>query len=258
VPILSNKETTMEYESLILGVLFSIGIFAAKSGVGLSYVLGGRKMAGAKAAVLLLFLLAYGVVFAGVAWGLSRMNLLAHLEGVQAFLRSGMIIHLGMAALMVIWGWVLLTRPVRTGGSSRGWVLLAVPCPVCVAVILFSAGFLIACFPEAPGRVVAGLYLAFVLVSFLVLGGIFLLRRGGGGSSESFLGGAMMLIAVYFIMSVTVMPQFADVEDVYRLAMNQGRTGAPEISHLMTFLIIFVSAFAGGFGYRYQKTRSLS
>lgn len=242
----------MEYESLILGVLFSIGIFAAKSGVGLSYVVGGKKKKRAKAAVMLFFLLTYGAVFTVAGWVLNRLDLVAHLDGIQAFLRTGMIVHLVMAALMMIWGMALLTRSGK-GGASRGWIVLAVPCPVCAGVILFSAGFLIACFPETPWRVMAGLYLAFVMISLLVLGGIFFLRSGRGGSPESFLGGGMMLIAVYFLLSVTIMPQFADVEDVYRLAMNRGQTGSPEVPQVVLFLIISAAAFAGGFGYRFYK-----
>lgn len=248
----------MEYESLILGVLFSIGIFAAKSGVGLSYVLSGRKKVRAKTAVLLLFLLTYGIVFAAVAYCLGRVNFLSHLEGIQAFLRSGMIVHLVMAALMVIWGRMLLVRSGRGGGESRGWLLLAIPCPVCVSVILFSSGFLIAFFPETPGLVVSGLYLAFIAVSLIVLGVVALLRKGGNGSPESFLGGAMMLIAAYFFLSVTVMPQFADVEDVYRLAVNQGGAGSPEPHRLVMLFMISAAVFAGGFGYQMHKKRSLS
>jgi hypothetical protein len=47
---------------------------------------------------------------------------------------------------------------------------------------------------------------------------------------------------------VTVMPQFADVDKIYRLARYQGGVPSQEVLHLMPFWVLGVAAFFGGFG----------
>ena len=69
----------MLYKSLILGVLFSIGVFAGKSGIGLAYLLGRTPSWQGKALRLLGFALLYALVFALAAWGLRVLDPLAHL-----------------------------------------------------------------------------------------------------------------------------------------------------------------------------------
>jgi hypothetical protein len=79
----------MLYKSLIMGVLFSIGIFAGKSGVGLAYLLGRTPSWKEKLSRLLAFALLYGFLFALVAWGLRVFDPLAHLEGSSVFSDPG-------------------------------------------------------------------------------------------------------------------------------------------------------------------------
>jgi predicted transporter len=74
---------------------------------------------------------------------------------------------------------------------------------------------------------------------------------------ESLLGGAMILVAVYFFLSVTVLPQFADVDKIYRLAMYQGQKPSQERVHLVPFSILTATAFVGGYGFKSKKIRSI-
>jgi predicted transporter len=168
-----------------------------------------------------------------------------------------MLVHLAMAGLMMGWGLVLLKQNTASQSKSRGWLMLAVPCPVCVTVIFFSAGFLITCFPETPKTVVLALYLAFVLINLATLSGIGLYRKRHAMLPESLLGGAMILVAVYFFLSVTVLPQFADVDKIYRLAMYQGQKPSQERVHLVPFSILTATAFVGGYGFKSKKIRSI-
>jgi predicted transporter len=248
----------MAYESLILGVLFSIGIFAVKSGLGISYVVDGQKQKRAKAGVFLLFAMTYGLVFAAAAAALTRIDPVRHLAAIDAFVRSGMMVHLLLAGLLMVWGVLLLKGGGGNGKKSRAWLLLAVPCPVCATVIFFSAAFLCALFPEVPNVAVLLLYLAFVSINLVTLVMAALYRNRRAGAAESFLGGAMLLMALYFFVSVTVMPQFADVEKIYRLALYQGETPPQKAVHLLPFSLLAASAFACGYGFMSKKMRSLT
>ncbi len=247
----------MAYQSLILGVLFSIGIFAVKSGVGISYFVAAREKKGARIGGLLLFALIYFLVFAAAAYSLSRIDPIRHLAAIQSFIQSGMMVHVIMAGLMMAWGVMLLKQSNGSARRSMGWLMLAVPCPVCATVIFFSAGFLITCFPERPNFVVLALYLAFMLINLVTMGVVFLYPKRKTTPPESFLGGTMLLLAVYFFLSVTVMPHFADIDKVYRMARYQAETRSQGTLYLIPFTLLAVMAFAAGFGFKSKQIRSL-
>jgi predicted transporter len=235
--------------------LFSIGIFAVKSGVGMAYLVAGQEKKRAKAGVFLLFALTYGLVFVAADILLNTIDPVRHLAAIQSFIRSGMVVHLLLAGLLTVWGILLLKGGRGHQKKSKGWLLLVVPCPVCGTVILFSAGFLFALFPEAPTSAVLVLYLAFVSINLITMGLIGLYQNRRAGPAASFLGGAMLLMALYFIVSMTVMPQFADVEKIYRLALYQGQAPAQKVAHLLPFSLLAGTAFACGYGFKSKKMR---
>jgi predicted transporter len=253
----------MLYKSLILGVLFSIGIFAVKSGVGISYVAGQRKRTRDVILVVLLFALAYGVVFGIAGLILPRIDPMRHLAAVQAFIQSGMIVHLAMAGLMMGWGLLLLKQHKHNTVSStrstpsKAWLVLVLPCPVCITVILLSSAFLITCFPDHPVWVVLSLYLAFLTVGLSSMGVIHRFRQRSAVSFEVFLGAAMLLIAAYFLVSVTVMPQFGDLDKVYRLASYPDDSPSHGVSQLILLISSAALAFGAGYGVTSIKIRRL-
>lgn len=246
----------MLYKSLILGVLFGIGIFAAKSGVGLAYVISGRQRPRTTASVLLVFAMTYGLLFVLIALVLHRIDPVRHLTAIQGFLRSGMLVHMVMAGLMAVWGIVLLKRRRAEAATSRGWLLLVLPCPVCAGVILFSGAFLVSLFPDGRLWVLSGLYFAFLLISLLTMGGIHRFRRRARHFPEAFLGGTMLLMAAYFMLSVTVMPQFADLESVYRLARYQADTTPRDALGAILLALTAAAAFTLGCVCKLRRIRS--
>jgi predicted transporter len=247
----------MAYENLIVGVLFSIAVFAAKSGVGIFYLVAGQEKRRTRIGAFALFAATYALVFAGVAMVLTRIDPLRHLAAIQSFVRSGMGVHVILALLLMGWGVLLLKGGGGHGKRSRGWLLLAVPCPVCVTVIFFTTGFLLTCFPDRPAATVLALYLAFILINLATMGTIAFYQKGRRVSAESLLGGAMILIALYFLISVSLMPQFADVDKIYRLALYEGHLPSPKGAFLLPFSILTAAAFIGGYGFKHQKIRSI-
>lgn len=246
----------MLYESLIMGVLFSISVFAGKSGIGLAYLLGRTPSKKGKIARLLAFSLMYGLVFGLAAWGLRVLDPLEHLETIQGFLQSGMQAHLVMAGVMFAWGLALLRRPHQHGSTSRGWLLLTLPCPVCATVIVFSLAFGISLFPDQFGQVASGLYLAFLLISLMVMGFMLGLGKMTAQSAETLLGGAMVLLGAYFLLSMAILPQFADIDKIYRMAHYQAPGQQQELSALLPLVVLTLFTFLAGFGCTHHKIRS--
>ncbi|WP_448873700.1 DUF2162 family putative transporter [Desulfobulbus propionicus] len=246
----------MLYKSLIMGVLFSIGVFAGKSGVGLAYLLGRTPSWKEKLSRLLAFALLYGFLFALVAWGLRVFDPLAHLEGIQRFLRSGMQVHLLMAGLMMLWGLALLRKPHHHGDTSRGWLLLTLPCPVCATVIVFSLAFGLSLFPDRFPQVAGGLYLSFLGISLAAMGLVLGLGRITAQSAECLLGGAMVLLGGYFLLSMAVLPQFTDVDKIYRLARSQAPAQPRDLTTLVPLVALTLLTFLAGFGLTQKKIRS--
>lgn len=219
----------MELKSLILGLAFSVGVFAVKSGAGLAYMLRRNRGIKRRIAAISVFLTAYGAVFLLSRFLVTRIDLTASIDGMMMFFKSGMTLHLVLAGLMLLWGTGLLKR--RTGGDeqSRGWFLLAVPCPVCFSVILFSSAFLYSMRPDAP-LVFVCFFAGFAALS-LVSALCFSLVRVD--TPEHGLGAVMVLTALYFLITIAVVPQFRDAERVYRLGLGS----APGISLKQAFFL---------------------
>jgi len=238
----------MACKSLILGIIFSVGIFAVKSGVGLHYYLSKTETGKSKTATLTIYAASYLALFLVSGGILSRIDIIRHMEIVQAFIRSGMVVHLIIAGCLSLWGIRLLRQNRDADRASRGWLMLVVPCPVCAIVIFCSLGFLTACFPDSMLAATLLLFLVFLMINgFTVLvltGG----TRHHNRPPELVLGSAMLLIAVYFLLSVTVMPQFADADKIYRMALASAGDSSPRFQHMFLFAagtaMIFVSGFA--------------
>ena len=246
----------MLYKSLILGVLFSIGVFAGKSGIGLAYLLGRTPSWQGKAVRMLGFALLYGLVFALAAWGLRVLDPLAHLESIQGFLQSGMQAHLLMAGVMIAWGLALLRKPHQHGRTSRGWLLLTLPCPFCATVIVFSLAFALSLFPDQFALTAVGLYLGFLVISLVVMLLMLGLGRMTAQSAEHLLGGAMILLGAYFLLSMAILPQFTDVDKIYRLARYQPPAHPEDLTTLLPLALLTLFTFLAGFGRTHQQIRS--
>ncbi|SDU61434.1 DUF2162 domain-containing protein [Desulfobacula phenolica] len=233
----------MELKSLILGLFLSTGAFAVKSGGGLSYVFLQAPGRTRQLLTTLLFMAGYGIVFAVAAAVLLNVDLMAHIDLLQVFFKSGMTLHLLLALLLLVWGGNLIKNRHEKQTSTRGWIPLVVPCPVCFAVILLSCSFVSAIYPDN-SVVFFALYAGFILISLVVA---FTVRRlvSNQGAAKSFLGRLMLYIAVYFILSVIVIPQFADLDKIYRISFTDNMF---ELSReKIILLILSISALITGF-----------
>lgn len=243
----------MELKTLWLGLLVSMGAFAVKTGLGWAYLWSkcppGRK-ALASALVVGLYALLFGLVHLLVA----RLNPLAHYELLAPLWRSGVTLHWLVAACLFLWGLILLKSPAAecAGRRSRGWLALVVPCPVCLSVVLMAAAGLILYFPDQAPAATAALLAAFLTIAALS-GLVFIVGRNADSQSlEATLGLAMIMMALYFMVSALVMPQFSELSQVYRLAAyaDEGRRAGLGGGGPLTVVLLAALAALGFAGTR--------
>lgn len=191
------------------------------------------------------------------------VNLLSHYELLQPLWAGGVTLHWLVAGLLFLWGLALLKSGTgQSSGfkkSSRGWLALVIPCPVCLSVVLMSAAGLALYFPDNSGPALAALFAAFVVLAAVSGLSLIMGRSRKDQPWEPTLGLAMMLMAAYFIVSALVMPQFADISKVYRLAAYGGESRAADpLSNWLTISSVLGLLALGFFmtKNRYRRVRS--
>jgi len=244
----------MEWKSLILGIAFSVGIFAVKSGVGLSYFMSRTTATRARMGAWAGFAVTYLLVFAASGYILEKIDLMRHLGSIQKWIQSGMLVHLLMAMLMTFWGVRLLRNNREFSIHSKGWLLLSMPCPVCATVILFSLGFIRAVFPES--HLLTTATLLYVVFLFINMTTIWVMSTGRRQElPESLLGASMLIIAAYFFLSVTLMPNIADIDKIYRIALYPSDAAPVNMRYLFIFVAGIAAAFLAGFSIAHHRIR---
>lgn len=250
----------MELKTLWLGLLVSLIAFSVKTGLGWSY-LWLQSPRRARLGLTLGLAALYGALFAAVLFAVSRINILAHYEILAPLWQGGVTLHWLVAALLALWGLLLLRAPASAGPHgdrrSQGYLALVIPCPVCLSVILMSLGGLVLYFPEKAAQATALLYLAFLTVAGAAGLALIWGRKGGEEPLERSLGIVMILIASYFIISALVTPQFASVERIYRLASysqeNGTRWGLSQALSVGAIVALLVAGFWRGWRARSDR-----
>ena len=232
----------MELKTLILGLVLSTAAFSLKAGGGLGYLFLQTPGMLRKALVFLAFMAVYAMVFLASAAVLTITDLTHHIDLLQAFFKSGMVLHFILALLLVIWGVKLLLEPPHALQASRGWIPLVAPCPICFSVVLLSCSFVSALYPGS-SLVFVSLYAGFILIS-LCVALVFALVIRHRENAGVFLGSLMLYIAGYFLLSVIIIPQFADLERIYRISISLAET-VPGLTREKTIVVIICLAALG-------------
>lgn len=236
----------MELKSLALGLSFTIGIFAIKSGAGLHYFISLKRSLKTKILLLLLYGLVYFFIFIISSLLLKRIDIIRYFDIIQTFLRSGMFIHVLMAGGLFVWGIKLLKGKDRRD-KSLGWSALVVPCPVCITVIFLSEAFLLSLFPDSGHKAVLAAYMGFMVVVITMIMLMTLLSAKMDSTAESILGAVMLIMAVYFLLSVIVMPQFGDIEKIYGLAAYRSEKQAVNPRHCLFLYFSMLVLLSSGY-----------
>lgn len=227
----------MELKSLLLGLAFTVGIFAVKSGAGLSYLFEKRRGWTHYLAVSGSFCFCYGLMFL-LTWLIVRkVDFLAHLTTLMTLFKGGMVVHFLFAVLLLGWGVRLLTRQLVT--PSRGWLLLVIPCPVCFTVFLCSAALM--------DNISGGSFWAMMLlfIGYIIVSGITaaILYHLQPEQKEHMLGAVMVVASLYFLLTVILVPHFSEIERIYRLSSGKELTSPDGWAF---FAILLAASLTGG------------
>jgi predicted transporter len=245
----------MELKSLFVGIIFAIGIFAFKSGIGLNYIVSRKCKILEKVFLIFLFGIVYLTIFFICAQLLQKIDILNYYQAFQTLVQSGMAIHVLMAIGFTLWGIALLKKSKSTKTPTYGWLAMVVPCPVCVTVIFLSTAFLIAYFPDAGLWAPGYAYLTFMGIVIVTVLGMTAWGIKSNSTPESDMGAAMLFIAAYFFLSVIIMPQFGDVDKIYRIATYQSEKQLTGIKDVLLLITTTATFFILGFLYMKQKAK---
>lgn len=236
-----------ELKSLLLGLVFALGIFSVKSGCGLSYLLSTRATYVGKGATLGTVALTYFVLFV-VCWHIcATIDLVSQFNRLKSFFESGMALHVLMAGGTLLWAVSLLKDTEASRLKSLGWIPLVVPCPVCASAVFFITGFLVAFFPGHSFAAVLGAYAVYLAITLLTIALVTLSNRLTETTPERTLGLAMLFVSAYFFISILVAPHFTELERIYRIAAYSYRESEGDIEGAITVGVFFLLSFVTGF-----------
>mgnify|MGYP006426078201 CR=1 FL=1 len=248
----------MELKTLFIGIVFTMGIFAVKSGVGIHYLLTRKTGRKSRFAFLSFFGLIYLFLFFSCAYTIQRIDVIAYFETVQRFLKYGMALHVLMAGGVLVWGVLMLKAGGKSVKGKHAWLIMVFPCPVCMTVIFLSLSFLISYFPNAVHMMAISTYLAFMGIALATVTTMALWQNIARSAPELTMGTAMVLISIYFLLSIIVLPQFGNVSRIYRLAAYQGETQMMGPRELLLLISLSTAFFIGGFIRMTKKLKARS
>lgn len=244
--------------SLLLGLGFSTGIFAFKSAVGQYYYLTLQKKHSSKLIFLSLSLAGYSAIFLLSFYLISNFEVFKCAEYFQNFLRAGMSIHILVAFGLLAWG-IYLIRANRSAAcqierKSRAWMLLAIPCPVCASAIFLVCAFMMSLFPEMKMKTALFPLIFFVAVNLSVTAALLFYERKFSRTPEHITGRMMIFVALYFFIIILLLPNFQNIERIYRISLGNGKavSGDPR---LIWVVLAIVAIFVTGFLFEYFNKR---
>ena len=214
---------TPELLGIAVGLALSLGLFAFKAAAGEYFFCALPGSAKRKFFFLLLNTLLYCGVFL-LAFRLIETIDLFKLAGSAAeFLKAGVIFHLILAAGLAVWGVRLLCqRPeeeLRTR-AAKGWLLLTLPCPVCISAVFLSTAFALMLFPGAAPVLRWSIPAGFLTVNALFLLLLIALGRYLKIPPLHLTGRAMIGAGLYLLLILLCAPGFQEAEKLYAVARS--------------------------------------
>ncbi len=238
----------MELKGFLLGLVFSMGTFASKNGLGLRYIFYTNSIRLRKK---YLFILGYCIVYAGIflflMWILQDIDFLKYIEVVQQYLRSDMLLYGILVVLHVMWGVYLLREDLDKENKNWELALIILPCPVCLLVIMLNISFLFSLFPQRGLEIAFGAWTGFVGFSLLStwLLGLFVSRIQS--PPELAVGSAMLCVSLFFLLSLLLIPQIDKLEEVYKLISYQDKNIPVKSEQVAILVTLVLTAFTTGF-----------
>ncbi len=273
----------MEHTGIVAGVIFGLLIFAFKAGIGIAYRLS-IMASNRKKYLIIVSSMAYLMLFIGISYLVQKMDITVYIGKLLPMLRTGTTMHIVLCVSMAAWGIYLLSMQhmgqgctvsncgrvpafdtkhgadsftpfhAQTSTGTWAWLTLALPCPVCMTVILFSMSFLHAIFSEHLLLIVFGLYLFFIITVFLTAYGFYLIKDVKT-PPEVLLAHLMLGVSGYFLLLLVISPQIQGITEIYDMVARQHASNSmmetpvpissniTNVSGILTLLISAVTGF---------------
>lgn len=237
------------------GILAAFLVFGIKIGAGLgSQVNHPHVSQKGKWLFLVGAMFVYLVLFIGMHFLVTGLNLLDYLDRLTQALKYGMMVHFVLAAGLMIWGVRLLLQPPPPSRHFplKAGLLLVMPCPVCATVILLNLSLAFSLFPLAPAKTTVllfAIFLSFILATLFVI----TLFRQRIKSMETFLGLTMVIVSLYFLLTILVAPIYPEIKAAYTMAASNSPTGQLEIKPLAIMAGTALALGVAGFYHSYFK-----
>ncbi len=237
----------MGLQTLFAGIIFAAAIFAVKGGVGLYCFIQEKRGTGVKLLFPSLYGLLYLFLFLFCSYCLQKGAITPYLEAIQRFFKSDISLPALVAGGLAVWGAALLKKAERWNKGRYGWVIMVTPCPVSLTVIFLTAAFLTSYFPDSGHIPVLGAYGVFM--GIVLVTGIHMKLWGYRSSPtpELTLGAALLIAALYFLLSVLVIPHFRDIDRIYRIAAYEGEKQVTNPRDSFLLYSTMAAFFTGGF-----------
>ncbi|EKD35023.1 MAG: transporter-like protein [uncultured bacterium] len=231
------------------GMLFSLGIFAVKVGLGLgSGRFGGKGVA--------LWLTGYTALFMGIAVAAERL-----MKTAAPLLQKGPWTHGLLAFGLIVWGLAVIRRDTRSHEGSRtddtaiiqgAPLLMIIPCPVCLSAMTFSTWAALNAIHQPPLLLGLCLGLAFSGMALLVA---MLFKARTGAMPKTSLGLAMIVVGLYFVFSLFLPAKIEAARGMYAsfLSESQLPTGHDATGTLVFIIVLLVAGFFAGTNVRSKK-----
>ncbi|ETA66903.1 putative transporter [Methanolobus tindarius DSM 2278] len=210
--------------SIVVGILLSILVFGMKTGAGCGFSSIGFKK------ILLL-----GGTYFIISLIMGSLTGYINIQGLQDIAGKGMVVHSILAILLI--GVGIYTNKKWNCGcdvSKHTFVLLSLPCPVCLAALFLSCMILVTTF-EVNGMLV-GLLVG--LVFFIsVVSSAYLFRKMG--KKPDTLGNIMVFLGLFYMLSILLIPSFIKMQSMNITPVSSESVG------IIPFLVFGIFILAG-------------
>ncbi|MGQ3683989.1 MAG: DUF2162 domain-containing protein [Candidatus Loosdrechtia sp.] len=229
------------------GIFVSLGIFAIKAGIGISF--SGIRWKGIASA-----LSTYLILFVLIVILLEQL-----MKILEPALKKGPFLHVIMAMGMIAWGITLLRRQKtksmwirscedknistsRPQKLSPYSLLLMTPCPICLVVMICSTWAMVNVVRLPSILVGLGLGAVFGTLTLTV---VLMARLKQKQISGIGLGLSMIVVGFYFIASLFLPAKIEDAKGVYQSFLTEG--GKIEIDNKVGVLALLLAALVAGY-----------
>jgi predicted transporter len=233
----------------VTGVLVAFSVFGIKVGLGLGAQIYNKTVSmGKRILIMGGSLFVYLILFFGLYYVITHFNLLNYLDQFVNVLQYGMLLHLAVAAGLLIWGTKLILEKPGNQESLpfRSSLLLILPCPVCATVILLNLTLAYSLFDLSPLLTTLTLYGIFTGIIFFATAVLFPFRHRIG-SGNSFLGQSMTLVALYFLFVVIIAPIYPEIKAAFAMAVSNSPVS--RMDHVNTAILVGIVLILASTGF---------